>query len=239
MSTEAQSLPMAKIRLCLSTFGVIVGIVGILHGCAEVVRGSTLVESRSVEALPEAWPNVEFRSMTRGSPAFTILTDIPFYVLGLLAILVSITLIVSSVTVIRTKDLRFAAIVLAVLSVGIFLFGAGRGTPVVVSLPAVITALIATARPNTTERTASAKHKLLVAFNSFYWLHIASWLLFFPGLFVFSFYADIPTALFVVAFVSMPIGTLGALVAGYRFDTATVAVSASTPRRAHVPNEHP
>jgi hypothetical protein len=211
---------MTKIRLCLITFGVIVGIVGFLHGSAELLRGSTLVERRSVEALPEGWPNSEFHSMTRGSPVFSILTDIPFYVLGILAILVSVTLIVCSVTVFKTMELRAASLLFAVLSVGIFLFGAGRGTPVAVSLPVVIAGLLSAANTTRSERTAESKQRLLTTFRSFYWLHIGSWLLFFPGLFVFSFYAEIPIALFVVAFVSMPIGTIGSLISGYRYDTA-------------------
>ena len=37
---------MNKIQLCLVTFGVIIGIVGILHGSAELLKGSILVEQR-------------------------------------------------------------------------------------------------------------------------------------------------------------------------------------------------
>ena len=211
---------MTKLKLCFVTFGVIVGVVGILHGSAELLQGSTLVESRSVEALPEGWPNSEFNSMTNGSPVFSILTDVPFYVLGILAISISIALIVSSATVIKTKEMRVASLLFALLSVGIFLFGAGRGTPVAVSLPVVIAGLLSAARTGTRERTEHSKRRILAAFNSFYWLHIGSWVLFFPGLFVYSFYAEIPTALFLFAFVSMPIGTLGALIFGYQYDKA-------------------
>ena len=229
---------MTKIRLCLTTFGVIVGIVGVLHGCAELLKGSTLVDGRSVEALPDGWPNSEFNSMTRGSPVFSILTDIPFYVLGILAISVSTILIVSSVTVFKHMELRVASLLFAVLSVGIFLFGAGRGTPVAVSLPVVIAGLISAANTTTTERNEQSKRRTLRAFNAFYWLHIGSWVVFFPGLFVFSFYAEIPTALFLLAFVSMPIGTLGALVSGYRFDTSAPTARGATPRRPHGNADH-
>ena len=113
---------MTKLKLCLVTFGVIVGIVGILHGSAELLQGSTVVESRSVEALPEDWPNSAFNSMTRGSPVFSILTDIPFYVLGILAISASTALIAFSVTFIRNRELGVATLLFALLSVGIFLF---------------------------------------------------------------------------------------------------------------------
>ena len=213
---------MTKLRLCMVTFGVIVGIVGILHGSAELLQGSTLVETRSVEAMPEDWPNSEFYSMTRGSPVFSLLTEIPFYALGILAISVSTTLIVCSLTLMKNKGMRFASLLFAVLSVGIFMFGAGRGTPVAVSLPVVIAGLLSTVRTETRERSELEIRRILSAFNSFYWLHIASWILFFPGLFIFSFYAEIPTAVFVIAFASMPIGTLGALIFGYHYDKSIV-----------------
>lgn len=211
---------MTKVRLCMVTFGVIVGIVGILHGIAELLQGSEVVASRSVEALPEGWPNEEFNSMTRGSPVFTVLTDLPFYALGTLAILASTLLIVCSLTVMKTLDMKMASLLFAVLSVGIFLFGAGRGTPVAVSLPVVIVGLLSAFRVETRPRSELSRRRMLTAFSSFYVLHIASWILFFPGLFVFSFYAEIPTAVFLIAFVSMPVGALGSLISGYQYDRA-------------------
>lgn len=209
---------MTKIKRCLVTFGVIVGIVGILHGSAELLRGSTIVESRSVEALPPNWPNPRFYSMTRGSPVFSILTGIPFYVLGILAISVSTTLIVFSVTVIKRVKLGVGLFLFGVLNVGIFLFGAGQGTPVIVSAPVIITGILSIVRTGKKARSESSKRRVLSAFNFFYWLHIFSWILFFPGLFVYSFYSNISPALFLFAFISMPIGTLGALIFGYQYD---------------------
>jgi hypothetical protein len=209
---------MTKIRLSLVTFGVIVGIVGFLHGSAELLQGSTLVESRSVAALPENWPNSEFYSMTQGSPVFSILTGIPFYVLGLLSILVSTTLIAFSVTLIKREKLSVGLLLFALLSVGIFLFGAGRGTPVFISVPVIIAGVLSIVRTGKKERSESSKARILSAFWVCYWLHIFSWILFFPGIFVFSFYAEISTALFVFAFASMPIGAWGALIFGYQYD---------------------
>ena len=126
----------SRLQLCLTTFGVVIGIVGILHGSAELLKGTMLVESRSVEALPVGWPNNAFYTLTRGSPVFSILTDIPFFALGLLAITVSIALIVLSLTVIRVNG--FGLLLFFLLSVGVFLFGAGRGTPVAISLPVFV-----------------------------------------------------------------------------------------------------
>ncbi len=113
----------SKVELCLITFGVIIGIVGILHGSAELLKGNILVENHSVEALPLNWPNPEFYSMTRGSPVFSWLTAIPFFALGLTAILVSSAFIVGSSLWIRLNPIGFA--LFALLSLAIFAFGAG------------------------------------------------------------------------------------------------------------------
>ena len=209
---------MTKIKLCLVSFGVIVGIVGFLHGSAELLQGSALVESRSIEALPENWPNSEFYTLSSGSPVFSILTGIPFYVLGILAISVSTTLIVCAATVFRRGRLAVGLLLFALLSIGIFLFGAGRGTPVIISAPVIIAGALSIVRTGIKERTESNKRRILSAFYFFYGLHIFSWILFFPGLFVFSFYAEISQALFLFAFLSMPIGLLGALIFGYQYD---------------------
>ena len=211
-------LAMTKVKLCLVTFGTIVGIVGILHGSAEVLKGSVGVAGHSVQALPEGWPNAGFFEMTQGSPVFTLLTGIPHYALGLLAISVSIALIVLSVTVIRRARLATGLMLFALLSVGVFLFGAGRGTPVAISLPILIVGAISLKRSEKKERSDSSQRKILLAFRFFFGLHIFSWVLFFPGLFIVSFYSEIPTPLFLFAFLTMPVANLGALISGLLHD---------------------
>ena len=206
----------SKLQLCLVTFGIIIGIVGILHGSAELLKGSLLVESHSVEALPVNWPNSAFYSLTRGSPVFSLLTGIPYYALGLLAISVSILLIVSSVTVLRVD--RFGLFLFFLLSVGIFLFGAGRGTPVAISLPVLIVCVLFLLSTTKKNRSEPSKKRILTLFYAFYWSHIVSWVLFFPGLFILSFYQEIPFWLFVIAFGSMPFSSLGSLICGLMYD---------------------
>jgi len=206
----------SRLQLCLTTFGVIIGIVGILHGSAELLRGAALVESRSVAALPTDWPNPSFYTLTHGSPVFSILTGIPFYALGLLAITVSIALITLSLAVIRLN--AFGLMLFGLLSLGIFMFGAGRGTPVVISLPALVTCALFLVMSGGVVRSDARKAAIRTAFTGFYGAHIASWILFFPGLFILSFYMDIPTWLFVVAFFSMPVSSLGSLVCAFLYD---------------------
>lgn len=209
---------MSRLQLCLMTFGVVVGIVGILHGSAELFKGATPVERHSVEALPIDWPNASFYALTRGSPVFSLLTGIPFYALGLLAITVSIVLIVLSLTVLRVSVPGLLLFFL--LSVGIFVFGAGRGTPVAISLPVLVVCAISLLSSGTKNRSDASKDRILILFNVFYWSHIASWFLFFPGLFILSFYHDIPFWLFLIAFASMPVSAIGSLISGLMYDRA-------------------
>jgi hypothetical protein len=209
---------MSKIQLCLVTFGIIIGIIGILHGSAELYKGTIIVESQSVEALPENWPNAVFYSTMKGSPVFSCLTGIPFYVLGLVAIFVSITLIVFSTTFLRKAKLEVALVLFAILNIGVFLFGAGRGTPVAIGVPLIIFGILSILITKKKSRRESSKKIILSSFYFFYGLHIFSWVLFFPGLFVISFYQEIPTWLFLFDFMSMPVSVLGALIAGFLYD---------------------
>lgn len=210
------SLTKSKIQLCLVTFGVIIGIVGILHGSAELLKGSILVESHSTEALPKNWPNSEFYTVMKGSPVFSLLTGIPHYVLGLLAISVSILLIVVSVRPLKTD--KIGLLLFSLLSIGIFLFGAGEGTPFAISAPVVIFGILSLMIRKKKKRSESSKRKILSSFYIFYSLQIFSWVLFFPGLFVLSFYQKIPRGLFLFDFMLMPISILGALTFGLLYD---------------------
>lgn len=211
---------MSKVQLSFVTSGVIIGIVGTLHGAAEVLRGNEIVEGNSVEAMPTDWPNPAFYDMTRGSPVFSILTDLPYYGLGLTAITVSIAMIVYSAVFFRMTKLGIG--VFALLSLGVFLFGAGRGTPIALSIPLVIFGLLSLTRKGTKKRSPQSKNKLSSLFSFLYGWHIFSWVLFFPILFIYGFYQPIPTWLFVFDFASMPIASFASLVVALMYDrTAT------------------
>ena len=206
----------SKLHLCLVTFGVIIGIVGILHGSAELLKGTVLVEGHSVKALPDNWPNESFFTLTQGSPVFSLLTGIPFYALGLLAISASILLIVLSLTVLTISRLGLLLFFLA--SLGIFLFGAGRGTPVAISLPVLIFGIASLLLTTKKTRSEASRRRILAGFYILYLAHVLSWVLFFPGLFILSFYQDIPFWLFLLAFASMPFSALGSLTLALMWD---------------------
>lgn len=205
----------SKIQLSLMTFGVIIGLVGILHGIPEIMQGSTIVDSFSVKALPENWPNAELYNLLQGQPANSILTGIPFYVLGILAILVSIALIIHSLFFLKSKK---GLLIFALLNIGIAFFGAGTGTPITMGIPLVIFALVSRKYNKKKERSESANNRNLLLFRIFFGLQVFSWLLFFPGFVIISSFGQIPEPLFLFDFMIMPISILGALIFGFRYD---------------------
>ena len=205
----------SKIKLMLVTVGTITGIIGILTGCAMLLNGSLLVEGQNITALPADWPNHEFYTKMQGAPVFTLLTGIPYYVIGLLAISVSITLIVCSLTVVDVSKLGI--VIFSLLNVAVFLFGASKSIPVLEGLPAIICAVLALVMKER-ERSISSKRKLLALFNFFYWWNIFSWVLFFPVIFVLSFYQEVSPILFQFMGMSMIIATSGALITALIYD---------------------
>jgi hypothetical protein len=208
MNWNMQTSRISKIELCFVVFGTIVGIVGILHGLSALLKGELLIDSHSVEALPANWPNTEFYTLMKGAPVYSLLTGIPHYVLGLLAITVGSGMIVFMTNFFKLNGR--GVLLFALFSLGIFLFGAGEGTPIAISLPLVVFGSVLLLFPAKRARSRAAKKKLLVGFRLFFFLQIFSWLLFFPGLFVLSFYQEIPQWLFLFDFMSMPISILGA-----------------------------
>lgn len=205
----------SKIQLCLVSFGIIIGAVGILHGIPEILQGSNLVESNSIAALPENWPNSELFTVLNGQPAFSILTGISFSLLGILAIVVSTGLIIHSWFFLEKRN---GLLIFALLNVGVALFGAGIGTPIMMGIPLVIFGIISSRSKKKKERSESADKSNLLLFRICYALQIVSWILFFPGFVIISSLGKIPEALFMFDFMMMPVSILGALIFGLRYD---------------------
>lgn len=203
----------SKTKLMLVTVGTITGIIGILTGCAELLHGSLLVEEQNITALPFDWPNHEFYTKMQGGPVFSVLTDIPYYVVGLLSISVSITFIVFCFSVI--EDSKLGVAIFSLFNVAIFCFGASKTIPILEGLPTIICAILAL---TIKERRTSNKRKLLILFNLFYWWNISSWILFFPVIFVLSFYQAISPILFQFMGMSMIIATSGAVITALIYD---------------------
>jgi len=205
----------SKHKLMVVTVGVITGIIGILSGSSQLLSGSLLIEGHNINALPLNFPNVELYSKMNGYGVFTLLTGIPYFANGLLAITASITLIVCCLTVVKIS--RSGVLYFFLLNVIILCFGASMSIPILEGFPAAGIALLALFMKEK-ERKVSSKRKLLRLFNIFYWWNIFSWVLFFPVMFVWSFYGEIPQLMFMFMGLSMPVATIGALITGLMYD---------------------
>ena len=205
-----------KLGKSLSYLGVVIGLVGLTHGIPEILQGESLVESNSINAFPESWPNDYMYELLQGQPAVSILTGIPFYVLGILAVLVSLALIINSAFFLNAK---YSLIVFSILNVGVLFFGAGGGNPVLIGLPSIIAVLIFRYFGKKKKRTDSSDALNLKLFRVFLGMHMVSWILLFPGIFILDALGIKPDPLFFISVMTMPISVLGTLIFAYRYDT--------------------
>ena len=151
----------------------------------------------------------------QGQPAFSITTGIPFYLLGILALFVSVAMIIHS-WFFQTK--KNGLLIFAILNLLVLLFGGGIGTPITMGIPMLIFWIIANRYNKKKERTELANRINLRLFKISYGLQIFSWLIFCPGLVIVSAFGAIPEPLFLIDFFIMPISLFGALIFGLRYD---------------------
>lgn len=205
-----------KLGKTLRYFGILIGLIGMTHGIPELLQGENLVKTNRFNAFPDNWPNEYLFELLKGQPAVTILTDIPFYVLGILAILASLALIIYSAFFLKSKG---GLLVFAILNTAVLLFGAGGGNPTLIGFPTIITVLIFIYFGKKKKRTASSDALNLKLFRLFLNIHFVSWLLLFPGIFIIDALGVKPDNLFFFSVMTMPISILGTLIFAYRYDT--------------------
>ena len=221
--TGSKKTTMTKIQLSLTTLGIVVGIDGILHGISEVLQGSDLVETNIFRSLPANWPNAAFYQQMDGMPAFSIVTGIPFALLGSLAILAS-SLLILHIRYRMERPRGILTFALLILFGG--LFGAGFGTPLTLGLPLVVFGLLSKRFNQKKARTASATRRLLTTFRVAFALQIFSWILFWVILVGLSFADLTPTSLYVLDVFLMLFTTPVYLIAGLMYDNTQLAKNA-------------
>ncbi|MEM7038596.1 MAG: hypothetical protein AAF570_16545 [Bacteroidota bacterium] len=205
-----------KLGKSLSYLGVVIGLVGMTHGIPELLQGESFVISNSINAFPENWPNAYMFELLQGQPAVSILTGIPFQMLGILAILVSSALIIFSAFFPNSKH---SLIVFAILNTAVLFFGAGGGNPVLIGLPTIIAVWIFRTFGKKKKRTDASDALNLKLFRVFLSAHIISWLLLFPGIFILDGLGVKPDPLFYLGVMTMIISVPGTLISAYRYDT--------------------
>ena len=204
-----------KLGKSLSYLGVTIGFVGMTHGIPELMQGDKLVTSNNFNAFPDNWPNEYMFELLQGQPAVTILTDIPFYVLGILAMLASLAIIIYSAFYLNSKR---GLLVFFILNTAVLLFGAGGGNPVLIGLPSIIAVLIFNYFGKRKKRSDASDALNFRLNRLFLRMHISSWFLLFPGIFILDALGVKPDPLFFIAVMIMPISVLGTLIFAYRYD---------------------
>jgi hypothetical protein len=107
-------------KVTVSTFGAIVGLVGIEHGIGEALQGNIAPSGLVVLS----WPRSEFFRILAGEPAMTVVPNL--LVTGILAIFVSLVFLVWTTVFVERKN---AGLVLILLSIVMLLVGGGFGPP--------------------------------------------------------------------------------------------------------------
>jgi hypothetical protein len=107
-------------KLIASIFGVLSGLGGILHGVGEILQGNVVPDGMFIES----WTQGPIAAHMGGDPAMTIVPNL--LVTGILALIVSITVIVWSAAYVHRKH---GGLILLLLSIVMFLVGGGFGPP--------------------------------------------------------------------------------------------------------------
>jgi hypothetical protein len=103
-------------RLTAMALGIVTGIAGMEHGLFELLQGNVTTNGLVIEAIG---PTQRFWELGT-EPAFTVLPN--FLVTGILAIAFGLAMIIWSGAFVQKKS---GALILALLTVGLFLFGGG------------------------------------------------------------------------------------------------------------------
>jgi len=104
-----------------SLFGVLAGLGGLLHGIGEVLQGNVSPDAIFIES----WKQGPVAEHMGGDPGLTILPNM--LATGILAILLSLSLIIWSACFVKRKH---GGLILLLLSICLLLLGGGVGPPV-------------------------------------------------------------------------------------------------------------
>lgn len=178
---------MGKTKLSVATFSSILGIAGIEHGVGEILQGNLKPDSFFIKS----WPNNEHYDILAGEPAFTILTGIPIYITGILAVLVSTLIIIYSIFLLEKTCTRF---IFPVLIISLFLFGGGMAGPVLMGILLSWATFRKSPVTNSFKEKKPIRELLKPIWKFVYPVSIIGWLLLWPGLVLLGVVGIVPDA---------------------------------------------
>ena len=172
-------------NLSISTFGTILGIAGIEHGIGEIFQGSTIIKGHFIES----WPNSEHYKILAGEPAFSLLLNIPYWLLGFFAILISCSFIYATVFGFKRK---YGGLSLLLLNICLLMFGAGMAGPILMGLPIVVMAFLTNTRKAQQGQKSEYMKGKKVSFYIVFFLSLFGWLMMWPGFVILSYLNLLP-----------------------------------------------
>jgi hypothetical protein len=184
--------------ILISTFGGLVGLIGIEHGLGAILQGDVAPES----LIFPSWPDAEFFRILSGEPALTLVPNL--LVTGILASLVSLLFLVWAIWFVQR---RHGGQVLMLLSLAMLLVGGGLFPPVFgIILGAVATRIPSPVRVDTNltrqpgRRSHGLRHLLAGLWPWFFVAGVISWLSMFPGVPALNYFfgVDDPILIFIV-----------------------------------------
>jgi hypothetical protein len=183
-------------RVLISTFGALVGLIGIEHGCGEMLQGNLAPSGIMILS----WPGSEFFHILGGEPAITVLPNL--LMTGILAMLFSLAYLVWAIMFIQHKH---GGLILMLLSIAMLLFGGGVFPPIFgIILGATATRINAPLNWWHSHLSPSLRHFLEWIWPWSFGACIISWLGMFPGLALLSYFFDVnDTNLIFIVLISM------------------------------------
>lgn len=173
-------------RVMISTFGALVGLIGIEHGIGEALQGNLAPSGIMILS----WPSSAFFHILGGEPALTILPNL--LMTGILAILFSLAYLVWAVLFVQRKN---GGLVLMLLSVAMFLFGGGLFPPVFgIILGAAATRINAPLTWWRLHLSPGLRHFLDELWPWTFGACVISWLGMFPGVTMLSYFFGVEDA---------------------------------------------
>jgi hypothetical protein len=167
-------------RVLISTFGALVGLIGIEHGSGEVLQGNAAPSGIMILS----WPGSAFFQVLGGEPALTIIPDL--LITGILAILFSLAYLVWAILFIQRKH---GGLILILLSIAMLLFGGGIFPPVFGIILGAAATRINAPLTSWPYHLPTGLHQILE--RMWPWLYgacVTSWLGMFPGMPILSYF---------------------------------------------------
>jgi len=109
-------------KVVVLAFGIMLGIAGIEHGIGEIFQGNIAPSGIVIKS----WGESKLFSILAGEPAMTIIPNL--LITGVLAIIVSLSIMVWAVAFVQRKN---GGLVLILLSILLLLVGGGFGPPLI------------------------------------------------------------------------------------------------------------